>query len=255
MSRIIKRSGRAELSDLPFGTVKPIDLAQINAPPAPAGDHPDLPVSPEDVLARARQEADVIIRTAHAEAEAIHDNACARGRREGLEAGVREAAQAADDLIRRLEADLTAVEADRDALADAIEPQALKLCMEAVEKIVRHEARTDTRVVLRVIRSCLRRVKDSSEVYLRVNPEEIAEVRAQRDELLGLAEGVRTINIVDDRRVSRGGCIVESPSGDFDARIETQLDRLDDKLMETLENDRQQTCPGSDQIHPGDQQN
>ncbi|MHB9037034.1 MAG: FliH/SctL family protein [Armatimonadota bacterium] len=194
-----------------------------------------------DPLKRARSEANLIISSAHAEAQSIRDEALAEGHRIGMEEGRRRV----QELIHRLEADIASVAADREAVLLEIEPEVLKLCVHAVEKIIRHEIKTDPRIVLRVIKSCLRRVKDSSEVRIKVNPSELAEVRAQRDELLGLADGLRAVSIVDDRRISPGGCVVETSSGDFDATIETQLDRINKKLGDTYEDGRSH---GSDEI-------
>lgn len=213
--------------------------------------------TPEEIAAsaldRARTEADMIVRTARAEAESILREAREAGYLEGYQAGKSEGEALVAPLMQRLEADLVTFEAEAREFFESIEPGLLKLCLESVEKIVRHEARTDPRVVGRVIRSCLRRVKGSHEVRVRVNPAEVAAVRAMRDELLGMAEGVDAINIVDDRRVTAGGCVIETATGDFDATVETQLERIDQKLTETFENDRIKTCPGPGEVSEGSQ--
>lgn len=205
----------------------------------------------DDVLAEARQEAEVIVRTAHAEADSIRQEAYSQG----YAAGTKEAAVAADELIRRLEADIELVAAERAALVDSVEPEALKLCLAAVEKIIRHEVRSDHRVVLRVVKSCLRRIRDRDQIDVRVSPQEVEAVRAHRDELLSLVEGVSVLSIADDRRVSPGGCVVDSSSGTFDARIETQFETIHRKVMETFEYDSEHAQSGPVEIPQGDQPN
>ena len=187
-----------------------------------------------NALPDAYQQADVIVRTARADAQSVHDKAYSKG----YEAGLANGMKTVDELINRLESDMAAITADRQAAIDSIEPQMLKLCIESVEKIIRHEVKTNPRVILRTIKSCLRRIKDTNDVHIRVNPSEVAEVRAKRDELRSISEGVPGINIIDDRRVSPGGCIIESTTGDFDARIETQVDQISKKLEETYGNGR-----------------
>ncbi len=205
---------------------------------------------PVDPLAAARQQAEIILRTARAEAEALQSQAYT----DGFTAGVRDGLQKADELIRRLEADIAALAEDRARLVDEVEPQVLKLCVEAVEKVIRHEIRTDPRVVLRVIKSVLRRVRDRDDVSVRVSPQELDFVRSQREELEQAAEGVRSLVIMSDRRVPVGGCVVECPSGTLDARIATQIERLSRRLEEAYEDQRQESNTGPDQIRPGDQQ-
>lgn len=195
----------------------------------------------EDLVDRARQEADVIVRTARAEAEAILAQAYA----EGYSSGVRDGVKTVDDLIARLESDLSELASERARLVEELEPEVLKLCQEAVEKIVRHEIRTDPRVVMRAIKTCLKRIKDPGDASVRVSPSEVEHVRANRDELLSATEMVRSVNIISDRRISPGGCTVEAESGTFDARVETQLNRLNKKITETYENRAPETQSGT----------
>ena len=246
MIKVIKRGGALWGFGGTSVDVRPVDLAQIVASSEPDA----LAYVEDDPIARAEREAQMIIRTARAEAQSVLDEA----REEGHRAGAAEAAQSASELISRLESAVAHVTKQRNALIDDVEPQMLKLCIEAVEKITRHEIRTDPRVVERAIKACLRRVKDSNEVCVRVSPEELDQMKACRDELLAVADGMPSIQIVDDRRVSPGGCVVESESGSLDARVETQLNRLQDKLMERFEHDRCQTGSGPDEIQRDDQE-
>jgi len=202
----------------------------------------------QDVVIRAKQQVEIIIRTAQSEAKALLDQAYA----DGYRAGVEEAARRSQELLDRLDTAIADEAAERAALVETVEEQLLMLCVEVAEKIIRHEIKTDPRVVARALKSCLRRVRDRDEVTARVNPQEVAFIRTMRDELLASAEGIRGINVVDDRRVSAGGCVVESISGDFDARIETQIDQIRRKLMETFasrfDGGSSRSDAGSDQI-------
>ena len=249
MGSVIKFNGGIAITMARRPNVKPVDLTPMD-PLRPGLGAVGNSSLPEDPAERAKRQAEIIVRTAHSEAETIKKQAYNEGFREGAS----RAAEQAQELIARLERDIAVVAEDRVGVVDAVEPQALKLCLEAVEKVIRHEVRTDPRVVLRVVKSCLRRIKDCSEVYVRVSSEELEHVKARHDELVGLAEGSREIHIVDDRRISPGGCVIETASGDLDARIETQLDKLNTKLVETMENDRLQNHSGPDELHTDDRQ-
>jgi flagellar biosynthesis/type III secretory pathway protein FliH len=183
------------------------------------------------ILEKAKTQAEIIVKSAKSEAEGILEKAKA----DGYLAGFENAASEAKALIERLQSNIDQIAEDRVSAMAALESEIVKLCIEISEKVIRHEIKTSPEVIIRVIKSCLRRVKDSTEVYIRVNPAEIENVRAKREELLSVAEGLRSLNIVDDRRVSNGGCVIESDSGDFDARIETQTEKLKKKIMESLD--------------------
>ena len=247
MARLIKRTGASLARRNPTIEVRPVELSPVRA--ACSTDPTDQADS-DDPLFRAQRQADIIVRTARAEAESVREEAHA----EGCTAGLADAARVADELIRRLESVLAEAIAQRNALIDDVEPQILKLVIQVVEKVIRHEIRTDPRVVERAIKACLKRVKDSSEAWVRVSPEEVERVKAIRDELLSAADDMRTLHVADDRRVDLGGCVVESASGSLDARVGTQLSRLQDKLMEAFENGRREADPGPEPIQRDDQE-
>jgi len=201
------------------------------------------------VIGKAQQQAEIIIRTARAEAENVQDAA----REEGYRIGVTDGTQAAEELASRLESAIAEVARERASLLDSVEQEVLKLCVEAVEKIVRHEIKSDPRVVLRVIHACLRRVRDRNDVAVRVSPGEVELVKESREELLSAADGLDSFTIIDDRRITPGGCVVEAPSGDIDARVETQVDQVSKKLAETNSDGGLANSTGPEQVSSGDQ--
>ena len=76
---------------------------------------------------------------------------------------------------------------------------------------------------LSVTRNALRRVVEGGTLRIRVNAEDLQTVRGNREELLTLVDNIRHVEIIEDRRVGAGGCIVETDAGSIDARLETQL--------------------------------
>lgn len=235
MSRLIKAGERGTLDVCSIAVRNSLQmLTQFDEP------EPEPEPAEDDLVEKAEQQAMDIVRAARAEADSIREKAYAAG----YNAGLVKATSDAGCLLERLERDIAGVAAERAALVDSLEPEVLKLCLEIVEKIIRHEIKTDQRVVIRQIKSCMRRIRDREQIDVRVSPQEVEYVRAQRDELLSIAEGARGVSIIDDRRISPGGCIVESASGTFDARIETQVEQVRKKLMETYDNDRRQQDAG-----------
>ncbi|NLN76971.1 MAG: hypothetical protein GX139_11785 [Armatimonadetes bacterium] len=204
-------------------------------------------LDPDNIISRAKQQCELIVRTAESEARALMDSAYA----DGYDAGIKAADRSFDELFGELQAAIEQESQERAELVDSIEEHALTLCVDIAEKIIRHEIKTTPQVVARTLKMCLRRLKVRDEATVRVNPAEVAHLRATRDELLSAAEHLRELNIVDDRRISAGGCVVESPSGEFDARIETQMEQIRRKLMDAFNNEFSQTNTEPAQI-PGD---
>lgn len=206
-------------------------------------------IDPDEIVTAAKQSCEIIVRTAHSEARTLRDAAYA----DGFEAGTKDAAQKAESLIEKLLQAIEDQNIERAGLVRAIEEQALMLCVDVAEKVIRHEVRTDPRTVVRVLKMCLKRLEHRGEVTARVNPSEVQRLRAMRDELLSATESLRELNIVEDRRVAAGGCLVESSSGDFDARIETQIEQIRRKLTDAFNNEFGEPDTGSVEVQRDDQ--
>ena len=51
------------------------------------------------------------------------------------------------------------------------------------------------------------------------------------DQIAGVFGGFRTVLEIDgDRRVGRGGCVIETNAGSIDAKIDTQLEQVESAL-------------------------
>jgi flagellar biosynthesis/type III secretory pathway protein FliH len=69
-------------------------------------------------------------------------------------------------------------------------------------------------------------------VVLRVHPDDVATMEARRGELLARLAKVEALRILPDPAVGRAGCIVDTPAGRLDARLETQLEVLERSAFE-----------------------
>jgi flagellar assembly protein FliH len=155
-----------------------------------------------------------------AEADATHRAADAAQR-------AREAARGemAVDLSRALAAVHTAAEelaAARAREKEVAVEEIVHLAVAVAGKIVRREIRRDEEYVVRLVRRCLRRIPMPAAVRVRLNPDDIASVTAARD-ALALDDSAHQVSFEADRRVERGGCVVETPDYVVDGRASTQL--------------------------------
>ena len=82
-----------------------------------------------------------------------------------------------------------------------------------------------------IIRNALRRVVDKENVRIRVSMSDSARVRGAKDDIMGIVDGLRHLEIIDDRRVGDGGCVIETNAGTIDAKIETQLAEVERSLL------------------------
>lgn len=193
---------------------------------------------------RAAAEAERVIQAAEAEAELIRRRAAEQGYEEGIRQGRMECAER----IAELEKLKDGILEERESFFAHIEPQVVKLSVEIAEKILRHEISSNSEAVLSTVRAALRQLKDKESVKLRVNPADREVVASNRDALRESVDGIRSLEVIEDRRVDRGGCIAESAGGGIDARIAGQLSEVMRALQEAGGHDTGSADTGPDQV-------
>jgi flagellar assembly protein FliH len=118
-------------------------------------------------------------------------------------------------------------EAERAAAKEA----ALVLARKMAEKIIGRAVALDPAVMGEIAGQALAasRVRGGA-VVLRVHPDDLAAVERTRPEWLARVAAGANVRVVADESVGRHGCVVETPVGRLDARLETQLDALESAL-------------------------
>lgn len=115
--------------------------------------------------------------------------------------------------------------------AASIERDAFQFALAVAARIVKKEVQLDPETVARQIRDAMHRVVGAETIRLRVHPDDEDVIHANRSALFGSLDTIRDIAIETDESIDRGGCIIESPSGNVDARIATQLRQIEAALF------------------------
>ncbi|MEA3402279.1 MAG: FliH/SctL family protein [Armatimonadota bacterium] len=223
--------------DRQFTPVAPDDSLQGDASGAPARDDSPLDGA-QQPPGDGRQEAERLVEQAQREAADIRRQAReeaireARGRlAEALRATVGEQVKAFEEAREALLAQMRAAAATQ---ADDLEREVAGLVAQMAAKIVRRTVEEDETVVLDVVRDTIAEAAGAARLTIHVTPAQEPLVREAQAELLSAAEGAQELHIVADDAVGAGGCIVETGRGRFDARVETQLEMLEDELGRVL---------------------
>jgi flagellar biosynthesis/type III secretory pathway protein FliH len=177
-------------------------------------------------LLDAREEAAVLLARAQTESDALRaDAAAAReaARREGFETG------RADGVAEAAVALATAhTEAAR--LVAAAGPTAIALAAKMAEKIVGRAVALAPEIMAEIAGEALAACRPGAgTVRVRIHPDDLPAVEARRAALAAGAPAA-TLELIADEAVGRHGCVIETPQGRVDARLETQLAALERAL-------------------------
>jgi len=109
------------------------------------------------------------------------------------------------------------------------------------QKILRREVESDE-FVLTTVTDGLRQLRDKRDLKIRANPGDFRFLREHKEDLIASFDGIQSVDVIEDRRVDKGGCLIESTNGHLDGRIETQLKEVERALLEAHEEGRHGTA-------------
>jgi flagellar assembly protein FliH len=112
----------------------------------------------------------------------------------------------------------------RETYRRYLDSQIPPLVILLTKKMIRRELLLEEGTIVGMVRGALARVVGGSEVTLRVSPSDYEVLNARKAELSVGLEEIKGIRFEADQSVAPGGCLVETPSGLVDARLETQLE-------------------------------
>lgn len=202
----------------------------------------------EEHIETVRQQTRQMLQEAQAEAEQIRERAFAearqRGRSEGLRDADSEIRRRAEELAERicneklntvLPALRSAAETlahERDRWLAAWESAAIELSIGIAEKVLRRELQARPGSVMEIVRHTLEMAAGSAEVRVRLHPDDCTLLAETADDIVRHMASCGEVAIVPDSTMTRGGCVVETRHGSIDARLETQLERIADELLQ-----------------------
>lgn len=108
-----------------------------------------------------------------------------------------------------------------------LDREILKLALGMAQKLVFKTIKEDPELLLRIIREALKFMAEGSEIWVKINPEDLEFLRGRISEL---PKGYK-INFVPEEDISRGGVFIESKMGVIDATFEKRWQ----KLLEAIE--------------------
>ena len=178
-----------------------------------------------------------VLSAVRAEAEQIRAQAWAAGEAEGRAAGMAAARDDAQPSVAAMAAALESIgQLKAQVLAD-LEQDAVEMALRLAEQILAGVLDVQPERVLDVGRNALRHLIDRRRVTLVVNPGDLELVSECVDQLQSELGGIEHLGVQSDRRISRGGAIARTESGDIDAGIDTQLARAREIVAAALARD------------------
>ena len=141
------------------------------------------------------------------------------GIREGTENEKKKLSQAAEALANAMK------ELDRlkKEILEGNEEKILNLIFSVTEKVIHQEVITNKDFVYDVLKSAIKQVIDKEGIKVRLNPEDYRYILEINPGIIDSFDDIRNMSVVEDNSIGRGGVVIETSSGEVDARLDQQL--------------------------------
>jgi flagellar assembly protein FliH len=126
------------------------------------------------------------------------------------------------------------VATQRIGLVADSERDVVRLACEVAKRIIGRIADTDEEAIVRVVKVALSRLAENQKVTLRVNPADMEALKQHKSDWLQATRGGSAVEIKEDERIRRGGCLIEGSSGNIEGEIDRQIEVIERALVEAV---------------------
>jgi len=184
------------------------------------------------IISDAEKKASEIVAVAKEKMDAQMKDGYAEGYKKGQETGFKEGSLEAQRLTDRLHTIIERMMDKRQEILAETEQQIVDLVLLMTRKIVKVISENQRNIVVSNVVQALRKVKGRGEVIIRVNLNDVAMTTQHVKDFLSAAENIKNITVVEDSTVDRGGCLIETDFGSIDAKIVSQLNEIEQRILE-----------------------
>lgn len=165
-------------------------------------------------------------------AEQVREQARQEGYLQGLEEGKAAARQEEEEHVQLARNVLAEAYTTKESIINQAEPFLVELSTEVAKKIIGDELSTSPEKIVEMIRKIVRRSRVHGQITICVNHRYYQFVEEHRSQFLALLDGQAELAIYPDYTVHDEGCVIRTPFGSVDARIDTQLSEIKQVLMD-----------------------
>jgi flagellar assembly protein FliH len=116
-----------------------------------------------------------------------------------------------------------------------IEREVVELALAIARQVICQEITIDREIVVCVAREALAKVEDPGRVKIKMSPSDLQFINETQSQLSNLIENIDNLTLEATESIQSGGCIIETDFGEIDARIEKQLQAVEESFRTALE--------------------
>ncbi|RKX24956.1 MAG: hypothetical protein DRP45_07005 [Candidatus Zixiibacteriota bacterium] len=154
-----------------------------------------------------------------------------QGYEEGHETGLQEGLKEARKVLGQLEQAISDAVDQRATLLQEAKQRILELVVQISKKVTFEAQEIDRESTVALIDNVIGQLVDRSRLRIKVHPDHLPVVEQNIDRFLVGSTSIKELTFEADPRVRMGGCFIETPTGDIDARLESQFEIITETLL------------------------
>jgi len=154
----------------------------------------------------------------------------AEGYARGTADGMQQATAALEQPIAAVREAVRLLAEARAQLPGKVIPDLVRLCLTVATKVAGAELRARPEAIESLLSDLLEEASDKTIASLHLHPDDL---QALHDSSIVEALNEADVRIVPDPSLTRGGSVLETNNGILDARVETRIEVLCERLMES----------------------
>jgi len=177
------------------------------------------------------QEAFKIKRVYQEEKRKARQSGYDEGYKKGLNQGRAEGRTQAEQVLQQFNQAITDAIQQREVLLNEAKQKILDLVIQISRKITYDAVTVDPETTLTMITGVIDNLIDRSRLKIKVNPNHLPIVEQNIERFVMGSATIKEISVEPDPRVRYGGCFIETPTGDIDARLESQFEVIEETIL------------------------
>lgn len=159
-----------------------------------------------------------------------------KGSVDGEKTGFECASKKLEPLLDSLRDALLQLKNIRTETFHRIERDVVELALAIARKVICREIEMDREVVLCVAREALARIDDPGQIRIKMSPEDLQFINENSGNLSDMLGNIDNVFLEAEENIQSGGCNIETNSGEIDARIENQIQAVEESFRKAIEN-------------------
>lgn len=164
-------------------------------------------------------------------AEAVTEEASKKGFEVGFQQGMLEAEQSYQEKNQQIEELIQTAYTEKEKIIQSSEAFLLTLSVRIAEKIIKTELSMDNEKLVHLVRTALKNIDESVDITVQVAAGDYPAILPFIEELQTYVSADTELKLIPSSSLSPGGCMIHTPSGSYDATVDSQLSEIKKVLL------------------------